>query len=106
MFGLIVRFDLRAGAEAAFDALVAETLPKIWSLEPDTLLYLCHTVRGETRGRVFYELYRDRAAFDAHERQPHVQRFLAERAQHLATEPRVEFLDLVDGKGAASRSEQ
>jgi len=29
--------------------------------------------------RIFYEIYRDRAAFDRHERQPYTQRFVAER---------------------------
>jgi hypothetical protein len=29
--------------------------------------------------RIFYEIYRDRAAFDSHESQPYVQRFAAER---------------------------
>jgi hypothetical protein len=29
--------------------------------------------------RIFYEIYRDREAFDHHERQPYMQRFVAER---------------------------
>ncbi|MGH3161232.1 MAG: putative quinol monooxygenase, partial [Streptosporangiaceae bacterium] len=29
--------------------------------------------------RIFYEIYRDRAAFDSHESQPYMQRFVAER---------------------------
>jgi hypothetical protein len=29
--------------------------------------------------RIFYEVYRDRAAFDRHDRQPYMQRFVAER---------------------------
>jgi hypothetical protein len=29
--------------------------------------------------RIIYEIYRDRAAFEAHERQPHIQRFVADR---------------------------
>lgn len=33
--------------------------------------------------RVFYELYADRAAFDAHEQHQHTRAFLAEREQHL-----------------------
>jgi quinol monooxygenase YgiN len=49
------------------------------------------------RQRIFYELYRDRAAFDVHEQAPHTRRFLAERGELLdATD--VEFLDLSDGK--------
>ena len=82
-FGLVVRFTLRPGSEAAFDELTAATVAEVQRHEPGTLLYLCHTVEGAPSERIFYELYRDRAAFDAHEQQPHVRRFLAERGQHL-----------------------
>jgi quinol monooxygenase YgiN len=98
MLGLTVLFTLLPGHEAAFDQLVAETLVSIKSQEPGTLVYAVHQVEGDPQGRVFYELYRDRAAFDEHERQPHVRRFLTERENHT-TAVRVDFLDLVDGKG-------
>ncbi|RNL84319.1 putative quinol monooxygenase [Halostreptopolyspora alba] len=99
MFGLAVRFTLKDEESAAgFDALVAETLPRIRENEPGTLVYAVHTVEGKPLERVFYELYRDRAAFDAHEEQPHVQRFLQARGQYLdSTE--VDFLNLADAKG-------
>ena len=83
-FGLVVRFELRDGAAAGFDALVARTLPGIEADEPGTLAYVVHTVPGEPAVRVFYELYTDRAAFEEHERQPHTVRFLAERDQYLS----------------------
>jgi len=92
VFGLAVRFDLRPGASDAFDALIAETIPLIAHEEPGTIIYATHPVDGEPQARVFYELYRDRAAFDAHELQPHVRRFLAAREEFLAAPPRVEFL--------------
>ena len=101
MFGLVVRFDLRPGAGRRFDALTNETVEHIRSSEPGTLIYTCHAVEGDPEARVFYELYRDRAAFDAHERYAHTQRFLRLREQHLAAPPRVEFLTAADGAGAA-----
>ena len=99
MFALVVRFDLRPGTEADFDRLVEDTTAGIRTEEPDTLLYLCHRVQGGPAARVFYELYRDREAFQAHEEQPHVKAFLREREQYMAGPPRVEFLDPHDGKG-------
>ena len=76
-------------------------------------LRISHTVDGATvmpspasvtdapRQRIFYELYRDRAAFDTHEEQPHTKHFLAAREELLeATE--VDFLSLADGKTPAS----
>ena len=54
--------------------------------------------RASRLQRIFYELYRDKAAFDAHEGQPHTRRYLAERDQYLAgTE--VDWLTLQTGKG-------
>ena len=99
MFALAVRFYLRdAEAAQAFDQLVAETAPLIRSEELATLIYAVHTVKDAPLSRVFYELYADRAGFDAHEEQPHVKRFLSEREQYL-TGVRVEFLDAPTGKG-------
>ncbi len=110
MFGLVVRFDLEEGSAEGFDQLVGETAPLIRSQEPGTLIYACHAVQGEPSTRIFYELYRDREAFEELERQPHVKRFLAEREQYFAGPPRVEWLSFQGGKGvpaaaaAASRS--
>jgi len=61
----------------------------------------CHHVDGPPRQRIFYELYRDRAAFDAHEQSPHTRRFLADR-QALLESTAVDFLSLADGKTPAS----
>ncbi len=98
MLGLVVRFDLKPGSGEAFDRLAEETLAKIRTEEPGTIIYACHRLEGEPNARVFYELYRDREAFDAHEQQAHRRRFLTEREEHLVS-TRVEFLSLNAGKG-------
>jgi quinol monooxygenase YgiN len=101
MFGLVVRFTCKDQANAeAFDRLVATTVDKIRTDEPGTLVYAVNRVDGEPLQRIFYELYRDRAAFDAHEEQEHTKKFLDERGQYLsATE--VDWLTLLTGKGTA-----
>jgi quinol monooxygenase YgiN len=88
-YGLVVRFDVLDGHEEAFDALTAETLRVIRAEEPGTLIYLTHREAGSPSVRVFYELYRDVAAFEAHEAAAHVRRFLVERTAHLRGEPEV-----------------
>jgi len=99
MFGLCVRFTcLDADSADRFDRLVAETVPQICTHEPGTILYTVHLVDGKPLERIFYELYRDRAAFDAHEEQPHTKRFLGARGQYLASHT-VDFLTLQTGKG-------
>jgi quinol monooxygenase YgiN len=104
MYGLVVLFTLRAGQEPAFDQLVGETLASIKEREPGTLVYAVHHVQGVPEARVFYELYEDQAAFEEHERQPHVRRFLAEREQYT-TDVRVDRLSLVDGKGVPAAAQ-
>jgi quinol monooxygenase YgiN len=99
MFGLSVRFTCHdADSAVGFDRLVAETVPEIKKHEAGTLVYAVHTVEGQPLQRIFYELYRDRAAFDAHEEQSHTRRFLAAREQYLASVS-VDFLTLQIGKG-------
>ncbi|HEV8626732.1 MAG TPA: putative quinol monooxygenase [Acidimicrobiia bacterium] len=88
-YGLVVRFEVLAGHEDAFDVLTAQTVARIRSEEPGTLVYLTHREPGSSSVRVFYELYRDVAAFEEHETSEHVQRFLRERAAHLRSEPLV-----------------
>lgn len=101
MFGLVVRFTCKDRSSAeAFDRLVAETVEKIHSNEPGTLVYAVNRVDAEPLQRVFYELYRDRAAFDAHEEQEHTKKFLNEREQYLSTTA-VDWLTLLTGKGTA-----
>jgi quinol monooxygenase YgiN len=96
-FALVVRFTVRPEAEASFDDLTARTARLIRDREPGTLVYATHQVPDSPRVRVFYELYRDREAFGAHEEQDHVRAFLAEREPMLeATE--VTFMGLMDGK--------
>jgi quinol monooxygenase YgiN len=99
MFGLFVRFTCKDHASAeAYDRLVAETLEGIKANEPGTLVYASHTVEGQPLQRIFYELYRDRAAFEAHEASPHTRRYLEQRDQYLA-DTKVDRLTLQAGKG-------
>src|SRR2546423_4107707 len=97
MFGLMVRFTCTDGTAAAgFDALVARTCERIRANEPGTLIYTVHRVDGRPLERIFYELYGDHSAFEAHESQDYVQVFLSERTQYLsATE--VDRLDFMSG---------
>jgi quinol monooxygenase YgiN len=96
-FALVVRFTVRPGCEADFDQLVAETAAGIRAHEPGTLVYACHTVQDAPRQRIFYELYANRAAFDAHEQAPHTRRFLVAR-DALLEASQVDFLGLTGGK--------
>lgn len=99
MFALVVRFDIR-DEEAAklFDELTADAVAQITAKEPGTLVYATATVKDAPLSRVFYEVYADDDAFQAHERAEHVVRFHA-RKNPLLVSHRVEFLALGPVKG-------
>ena len=79
MFGLCVRFTCKDEAAArAYDRLVAETVEAIKDSEPGTLVYASHLVEGQPLQRIFYELYRDKAAFEAHQGEAATKRFREE----------------------------
>ncbi len=78
-YGRIVIFTLLDDRVADFDRLAEQTAEEVRTGEPDTLVYVIHLVPNAPMQRIFYEIYRDRAAFDAHESQPYIQRFAAER---------------------------
>ncbi len=106
MFGLVVRFTLTADGASGFDQLVQETVPSIQRHEPGTIVYATHTVEGQPNLRLFYELYRDREAFEEHERQDHTHRFLAEREQYLVGPAEVDFVTLQTAAGIAASDQE
>jgi quinol monooxygenase YgiN len=64
---------------AEFDRLAERAAEGVRTAEPDTLVYVIHVVPKAPMQRIIYEIYRDRAAFESHEQQPHIQRFVADR---------------------------
>jgi quinol monooxygenase YgiN len=78
-YGRILIFTLLDDRVADFDRLAEQTAEEVSAREPDTLVYVIHLVPNAPMQRIFYEIYRDRAAFDSHESQPYMQRFVAER---------------------------
>lgn len=80
LYGFISIFTLGDGQADRFDRLTQDLLSHVRESEPDTLVYIAHTVPNAPLQRIFYEVYRNREAYDGHSRQPHFQRFQAERA--------------------------
>ena len=78
-YGRILIFTLLDDRVADFDRLAEQAAEEVRLGEPDTLVYVIHLVPNAPMQRIFYEIYRDRAAFDSHEAQPYMQRFVAER---------------------------
>jgi quinol monooxygenase YgiN len=103
MYCLLVRFRVHDEAAALrFDQLTATAVAEITAKEPGTLVYATHRPTGEPLTRVFYEVYRDDEAFQAHEHAPHVVDFHARKAELLAGPADVEVLALGPAKPCPS----
>jgi quinol monooxygenase YgiN len=83
LYGLLTVFTLMDGAGDAFDRLAEETVEAVRRSEPDTLIFICHSVKSAPLQRIVYEIYRDEVAFTEHQRQPHMERFARERVAHV-----------------------
>ena len=78
-YGRILIFTLLDDRTADFDRLAEQTAEEVRTGEPDTLVYVIHLVPNAPLQRIFYEIYRDRSAFDSHESQPYMKGFVADR---------------------------
>jgi quinol monooxygenase YgiN len=78
-YGRILIFTLLDDRVADFDRLAEQAAEEVRTREPGTLVYVIHLVPNAPMQRIFYEIYRDGDAFDSHERQPYMQRFVVDR---------------------------
>jgi quinol monooxygenase YgiN len=72
LYGQIAIYTLLEAGAAEFDRLAAQVLEQVRTVEPDTLVYVVHGVPSAPLQRILYQVYRDRAAYDEHLRQPYV----------------------------------
>lgn len=78
-YGRLLIFTLLDDRVTEFDRLAGQTAEEVRIGEPGTLVYVIHLVPNAPLQRIFYEIYRDRVAFDSHESQPYMKRFVADR---------------------------
>ena len=78
-YGRILIFTLIEDRVADFDRLAEQAAEEVRTAEPGTLVYVIHLVPNAPLQRIFYEIYRDQEAFDRHEGQPYMRRFVADR---------------------------
>lgn len=79
-YGRLSIYTLHEDKAREFDRLAERAAEGVRTSEPDTLVYVIHVVPKAPQQRIIYEIYRDRAAFMSHERQPHIRQFAADRA--------------------------
>lgn len=93
-FTILVSFDIVQGGLDAFLPLMRENAEASRREEPGCERFDVLAVPGESGRILLYEIYRDRAAFDAHCASAHFKRFDAATA-HLVAAKSVTVLDLL-----------
>jgi (4S)-4-hydroxy-5-phosphonooxypentane-2,3-dione isomerase len=99
-FVILVDFRLKPGAKAAFRRLIDENARTSCRDEPGCRRFDVLETPGEADRIVLYEIYDDRAAFQAHIKTSHFAHFNEESAA-LVADKRVTEFDLVCEGSAA-----
>ena len=100
--GLIAIYTLLEDKVADFDRAADEVAEQVRANEPDTLVYVIHTVPKAPMQRIFYEVYRNRAAFERREKPAYVQRFVTARRPYVLATNVIELrLEVRQGVPAA-----
>jgi autoinducer 2-degrading protein len=103
LFAIVVDFHLKQGARSEFRRLIDANADASVKTEPGCLQFDVLEPEGESDRMLLYEIYTDKAAFDAHLRTDHFRVFAsASEALHLQKE--VTSCDLVfSGADVASK---
>jgi quinol monooxygenase YgiN len=83
LFGQIAIYTLLEDRVSEFDRLTKHVVKQVRANEPDTLVFIVHAVPSAPMQRILYEVYRDRAAFEAHKSQPYVTAFESDRRPYV-----------------------
>jgi quinol monooxygenase YgiN len=107
-YGRLSIFTLLDDKTTEFDRLAEQAAEGVRMLEPDTLVFVMHVVPKAPLQRIIYEIYRDHAAFEKHQRQPHIQQFEeGRRASVLVTniiDLRLKYAKVAPLQGATQAS--
>ena len=94
----MLRFELKDDAAArGFDALAEKLLAAARDAEPETLVYVFHTVEDAPLSRVVYEVFANQDAAERHGSTHYFQRAMVELDQYVVT-ARMERLGAPHGK--------
>jgi len=99
MITFIARLRVNPGREEAAAARVQAMVAAVQDQEPGALIYIGHYSEAEDREMVFFEVYADEAAAEAHEKTPHFAELLADFGDVFDAEfgVKIEYLDRVAG---------
>lgn len=97
MIVVVAILKAQAGKEKEMEDALRAMIPKVQS-EEGTLTYILHRDQKEPGKFLFYERYKDKAAFDFHSSTPYIQEFFKKIGPLLAEEPSIEMYEELDSK--------
>ena len=98
---IMVDFRLRPGAMGAFRRLIDDNARASVKLEPGCQRFDVLVPRGEADRIMLYEIYDDRAAFEAHLKTPHFASFNTESAALVSDKTVFEYALVCEGSAAS-----
>lgn len=100
MLTVVAKLKVKADKAAAFEAEAQKMLAHVRANEPGTLTYVCHRSTADPTLYLFYEVYRDQAAFAAHGGSPAMQAFFGAMGGIVDGRPELEMYEAIgDAKG-------
>ncbi len=99
MLTVIARIKVKADRAAAFEDEARKMVAHVQANEPGTLVYACHRSTADPTVYVFYEVYRDQAAFALHGGSPAMQAFFGALGGIVDGRPTIEMFEDVAAKG-------
>ena len=93
--GIIAILEIKAGEQAAFEAIFLELSALVRANEPGNHFYALHKSRASDTTYVVLEQYADDAALQAHNQTEYFKRLGAAMGPQMAGRPKIEMLDAV-----------
>jgi quinol monooxygenase YgiN len=90
ILAVVAKIRAAKGKGDALAALLAEQAGVVLKAEPGCLVYRLHRSSKDPDAFLFYEAYRDDAAFEAHRKAPHLAAYRERREKEGLTEGAVE----------------
>lgn len=95
MLTVVAKLKVKAEQAAAFEAEAQKMLAHVREHEPGTLTYVAHRSTADPAVYLFYEVYRDQAAFAAHGGSPAMQAFFGALRGIVDGRPQIEMYEAI-----------
>lgn len=95
---VIAKLKVQPGKDADFEAAARQMIATVKESEAGTLAYILHKNTKDPTEFVYYEVYQDQAALDAHGKTDHMKAFGGKIGSLLAGRPEISILTEVARK--------